>query len=73
MKRKKVQVFDIVNNIILLLVAVICIYPFLYVFLWHVATERISREGRSPFFQRDLILRLLNILWEVQSFMYGLA
>lgn len=27
MKRKKVQVFDIVNNIILLLVAVICIYP----------------------------------------------
>ena len=32
MKRNKVQVFDLVNNAILLLVALLCIYPFLYVF-----------------------------------------
>lgn len=31
-KRKKTAVFDVVNNAVLLLVALICVYPFLYVF-----------------------------------------
>ena len=49
MKRKKVQVFDIVNNIILLLVAVICIYPFLYVFFVACSNGTYLQRGEVTF------------------------
>lgn len=31
-KRKKIKCFDIVNNTILIMVALLCVYPFLYIF-----------------------------------------
>ena len=49
MKRKKVQVFDIINNIILLLVAVICIYPFLYVFFVACSNGTYLQRGEVTF------------------------
>ncbi len=49
MKQKKTPVFDIINNTILLLVALVCIYPFLYVFFVACSNGTYLQRGEVSF------------------------
>lgn len=62
MKRKKVQVFDIINNIILLLVAVICIYPFLYVFFVACSNGTYLQRGEVSFLPKGFNLEAFKYI-----------
>ncbi len=52
MKQKKTPVFDIINNTILLLVALVCIYPFLYVFFVACSNGTYLQRGEVSFFPK---------------------
>lgn len=49
MKQKNTPVFDIINNTILLLVALVCIYPFLYVFFVACSNGTYLQRGEVSF------------------------
>lgn len=62
MKRKKGQVFDIINNTILLLVALLCIYPFLYVFFVACSNGTYLQRGEVTFFPKGFNLEAFKYI-----------
>lgn len=62
MKRNKVQVFDLVNNAILLLVALLCIYPFLYVFFVACSNGTYLQRGEVTFFPKGFNLEAFKYI-----------
>lgn len=62
--RKKITVFDSVNNSILLLVAIICIYPFLYILFIACSDGTFLTRGEVNFFPKG---------FNIESFKYVLS
>ena len=54
--QKKIQTFDIVNNTVLLLVALICVYPFLYVFFVATSNGTYLQRGEVSFLPKGFHL-----------------
>ena len=36
-KHRKIKVFDVVNSLVMILIALVCVYPFLYIFVQSVS------------------------------------
>lgn len=66
--RKKVQVFDIVNNAILLLVAFMCIYPFLYVFFVACSNGTFLQRGEVSFLPKGFNLEAFKYIISNKNF-----
>ena len=60
--KKKLQLFEIVNNAILLLVALICIYPFLYVFFIACSDGTFLQRGEVTFLPKGLHLEAFGYI-----------
>lgn len=56
MKRNKIQVFDIVNNTILTAIALLCIYPFLYIFFIACSNGTFLARGEVTFLPKGFHL-----------------
>ena len=68
MKRNRVQVFDIVNNAVLLLVAFVCIYPFLYVFFVACSNGTYLQRGEVSFFPKGFNLEAFKYIMGSSKF-----
>ena len=68
MKRNRVQVFDIVNNAVLLLVAFVCIYPFLYVFFLACCNGTYLQRGEVSFFPKGFNLEAFKYIMGSSKF-----
>lgn len=53
MSTKKISLFDIFNNLFLLLIALICTYPFLYIFFLSISDGRSIAAGDVVFFPKN--------------------
>ncbi|MEK3669868.1 MULTISPECIES: carbohydrate ABC transporter permease [unclassified Paenibacillus] len=53
MMRTKISLFDICNNIFLLLIALVCTYPFLYIFFLSISDGRSIASGDVVFFPKN--------------------
>lgn len=51
-RKKKIQMFDAVNNLVLVLLALVCIYPFLYIFFQSVSDGYALVNGEVAFFAK---------------------
>lgn len=81
-KTKLIKPFDLINNTILLLVAVLCIYPFLYIFFLACSDGTFLSRGQVTFFPKGFNLeafkyifsnKKLNVLTGLKnSFIYTL-
>ena len=61
-KKKKIQLFDCVNNAILLLVALICVCPFLYVFFVATSNGTFLQRGEVTFFPKGFNLEAFKYI-----------
>ena len=69
MKRKnKITVFDLVNNTLLLLVALVCIYPFLYIFFVSVSDGTYLARGEVTFFPKGFQLKSFSYILSEKRF-----
>lgn len=68
---KKHHLFDTVNNTLLIIVALACIYPFLYVFFIACSDGTFLAKGEVSLYQKDLIWRLSGIFLPARNSMYG--
>lgn len=69
MKRKnKITGFDIVNNTLLLLVALVCIYPFLYIFFVSVSDGTYLARGEVTFFPKGFQLKSFSYILSEKRF-----
>lgn len=50
--RNKIKLFDVINNLVLVLLAVVCIYPFLYIFFQSVSDGYALANGEVVFFAK---------------------
>jgi len=62
MKKKRVQIFDIVNDLVLLLVAFVCVYPFLYVFFVACSNGTYLQRGEVSFFPKGFNLETFKYI-----------
>ena len=62
MKKGKITKFEIVNNIVLLLVALLCIYPFLYVFFIACSNGTYLQRGEVSFFPKGFNLEAFKYI-----------
>ncbi|WP_068784221.1 carbohydrate ABC transporter permease [uncultured Paenibacillus sp.] len=53
MMRTKISLFDICNNLFLLLIALVCTYPFLYIFFLSISDGRSIAAGDVVFFPKN--------------------
>ena len=60
--QKKIQTFDIVNNTVLLLVALICVYPFLYVFFVATSNGTYLQRGEVSFLPKGFHLEAFKYI-----------
>lgn len=67
-KRKKISVFDDVNNIVLLLVALICVYPFLYVLFIACSDGAYLLRGEVTFFPKGFNLESFKYILQSPKF-----
>lgn len=67
-KKKKISVFDCVNNTILLLIALICVYPFLYVFFVACSDGAYLLRGEVTFFPKGFNLEAFKYILESPKF-----
>ena len=56
MKRKKIKLFDVINNTVLILIAAICVYPFLYIFFVACSDGAFLAGGQVTFFPKGFNL-----------------
>ena len=56
MKKNKIQLFDIINNTVLILIAAICVYPFLYIFFVACSDGTFLARGEVTFFPKGFNL-----------------
>jgi len=69
LKRKnKITGFDIVNNTLLLLVALVCIYPFLYIFFVSVSDGTYLARGEVTFFPKGFQLKSFSYILSEKRF-----
>ena len=54
--KKKVKLFDIVNNTILILIALLCVYPFIYIFFIACSDGTYLARGEVTFFPKGFNL-----------------
>lgn len=65
MKRKrKIKLFDIANNFVFLLIAVVCVYPFLYIFFQSVSDGYALVNGQVVFFPK-------GFNWEAYKYIFS--
>ena len=56
MKKNKIQLFDIINNTVLILIAALCVYPFLYIFFVACSDGTFLARGEVTFFPKGFNL-----------------
>lgn len=61
--KKKIKLFDIINNFLFLLIAVICVYPFLYIFFQSVSDGYALVNGQVVFFPK-------GFNWEAYKYIF---
>ena len=61
--RKRVSLFDIINNILLILVALICIYPFIYILAISLSDGYYVMSGSVYFFPKGLTFNTYKFLF----------
>lgn len=62
--KKKIKIFDIVNNLVLILLAIVCVYPFLYIFFQSVSDGYALVNGEVVFFPK-------RWNWEAYKFIFN--
>lgn len=68
MKRNKLSVFDIVNSSLLLLLAVVCVYPFLYIFFIASSDGVYLTRGDVNFFPKNFNLETFKYILATPRF-----
>lgn len=63
MKKKKIHLFDIVNNTVLVLVALLCVYPFLYVFFIASSDGTFLARGEVTFLPKGFNLEAFKYVF----------
>ncbi len=53
MKRKKISLFDLINNTLLIALAIVCVYPFLYIFFVATSDGTYLSRGLMTFFPKE--------------------
>ena len=66
--RKKRKIFDIVNNTILLLVAFVCVYPFLYVLFTACSDGAFLQRGDVSFLPKGFNLEAFKYIMGSSKF-----
>lgn len=66
--RKKRKIFDIVNNTILLLVAFVCVYPFLYVLFTACSDGAFLQRGEVSFSAKGIYLEAFKYIMGSSKF-----
>lgn len=56
MKKRRITTFDIINNAVLTLVALLCVYPFLYIFFIACSDGAFLARGEVTFFPKGFSL-----------------
>lgn len=67
-KRRRISAFDIVNNTVLLLVGLICVYPFLYVFFVACSDGAYLLRGEVSFLPKGFNLEAFRYILESPKF-----
>lgn len=83
MKKKKLDIFEIVNDTILCIIAFVCIYPFLYELFIAISDGRFLAAGQVTFFPKGINLEAIKyvlsnpkldiVLGMKNSFLYTLG
>lgn len=68
LKRKKIAAFDIINNTILLLIAVVCVYPFLYIFFISTSDGIALSRGEVNFLPKGFNLEAFKYIISTPRF-----
>ncbi len=61
---KKIKLFDIVNNAILILVALLCVYPFLYIFFVAASDGTFLARGEVTLFPKGFNLEAFKYVFQ---------
>lgn len=64
MKRNRIQLFDIVNNTVLILVALLCVYPFLYTFFIACSDGTFLSRGEVMFFPKGFNFEAFKYIFQ---------
>lgn len=67
-KRRRISAFDIVNNTVLLLIGLICVYPFLYVFFVACSDGAYLLRGEVSFLPKGFNLEAFRYILESPKF-----
>ncbi|NLO85650.1 MAG: carbohydrate ABC transporter permease [Clostridiales bacterium] len=70
-KKRKFQLFDCVNNTILVLVSLVCVYPFLYVFFVACSDGAPLALGQVTFLPKGFQLRSFEYIFQNPRFNVG--
>lgn len=62
MRKKKISTFDFFNNTILILVALVCVYPFLYVFFTACSNGTFLQRGEVNFWPKGFNLEAFKYI-----------
>ena len=68
MKAKKIEAFDLINNSLLLLVAVVCVYPFLYVLFIATSDGAALARGQVSFLPKGFNLEAFGYILSTPRF-----
>lgn len=66
--KRKIKIFDIVNDTILILIALICVYPFLYVFFTAVSDGAFLQRGEVNFLPKGFNLEAFKYIMGSSKF-----
>ncbi len=67
MNKKKTHLFDIVNNSLLLLIAVICIFPFLHILFLSISDGRFVANGDVVFMPKGVNLESYKFIFQTPA------
>lgn len=72
-KRKKFNTFELINDTILCLIALICIYPFLYELFIALSDGRFLAAGQVTFFPKGVNLEVFKYIFQNPKLNIGLG
>jgi putative aldouronate transport system permease protein len=62
-KINKIKAFDVINTIILLLVAIVCVYPFLYIFFVSISDGKYLVTNEVKFFPKGINIETFKYIF----------
>lgn len=70
-KIDKVKPFDVINTIFLLLIAIICVYPFLYIFFLSISDGKYLVTNQVKFFPRGINIEAFKYIFSNENLNIG--